>query len=652
MNINPEFVKVNDLFYDDIEYFIPLYQRDYAWSREQVYQLIDDIAVAAVTDEKDHRSYYLGSLVISERENPESHNLQYEVIDGQQRLITLHLINAYFARKKKRGNQSAVEQENLRPNLVFHKLRDNYNIFFKELYSNKNIDELKLHDSTHTTLLRTYEDIPSIITEVCLNHTNYKEYDKLEESHLEYYMRNYVKILRIPIPSSMDRNRYFQIMNTRGEQLEKHEILKAELMSQLANDEDKFASVWEKCSNYFSQHKESDLSDACISPKLDCNPIIDNISSDASLASIIDGIDKNSQTDDYIPTDSNGSRNFSSTNVVDFQNFLMIALKIYVDRYPNEISSNIQDVHETDTESNSIHITLDDKKLLQSFKKVFRFDDKSVSSQILQFGELLNNLFNTYKTYIIHRIDGRWSISADVLETTIPSNKKRVISLQTLFSSSAPAKNYQYWLYFALREDDKDKLATYSFWENMARHYLSGRYRAIKQDYETIMDDTELEQITDAYLNYDNRPVFALRLYDYLLWVGAVKDFSSDTAEELVFSADHHSIEHFYPQNPNQNSTQDNPQFNQVYLHQFGNLCLITPSMNSRFTNLTPKAKFDEYRNAKHDSIILERYYQQARKGEWDINEQQNTSRFETIYQRIQKNTEDAMNAFNDFLRS
>lgn len=35
------------------------------------------------------------------------------------------------------------------------------------------------------------------------------------------------------VPENTDLNRYFEIMNTRGEQLEQHDILKARLMKHL-----------------------------------------------------------------------------------------------------------------------------------------------------------------------------------------------------------------------------------------------------------------------------------------------------------------------------------------------------------------------------------------------------------------------------------
>ena len=45
--------------------------------------------------------------------------------------------------------------------------------------------------------------------------------------------QNKVHIIHYQVPKDIDLNHYFEIMNSRGEQLEKHEIEKARLMSVL-----------------------------------------------------------------------------------------------------------------------------------------------------------------------------------------------------------------------------------------------------------------------------------------------------------------------------------------------------------------------------------------------------------------------------------
>lgn len=66
------------------------------------------------------------------------------------------------------------------------------------------------------------------------------------------YLFRYVQIMQVRVPADTDLNHYFEIMNNRGEQLEKHEVLKARMMEQLQGCEQSqncLNAVWEACAN-------------------------------------------------------------------------------------------------------------------------------------------------------------------------------------------------------------------------------------------------------------------------------------------------------------------------------------------------------------------------------------------------------------------
>jgi hypothetical protein len=80
-----------------------------------------------------------------------------------------------------------------------------------------------------------------------------------------------------------DLNHYFEIMNNRGEQLEKHEVLKARLLNRLPAGKDQlvFNKIWESCSSLdryiqygFSKSIRKDLFGPAgmnLSPKMQTN---------------------------------------------------------------------------------------------------------------------------------------------------------------------------------------------------------------------------------------------------------------------------------------------------------------------------------------------------------------------------------------------
>ena len=78
------------------QFLIPIYQRTYSWTEKQCEQLWDDIVKAATSDTPSH---FLGSVVyVEEGLYQVSDVQQLLVIDGQQRLTTLTLLFAAFAK--------------------------------------------------------------------------------------------------------------------------------------------------------------------------------------------------------------------------------------------------------------------------------------------------------------------------------------------------------------------------------------------------------------------------------------------------------------------------------------------------------------------------------------------------------------------------
>ncbi|MEE1060081.1 MAG: DUF262 domain-containing protein [Treponema sp.] len=84
-----------------MHFFIPSYQRGYRWTKQQVLDLLNDIKEFAEKKKDEYEFYCVQPLVVKLLDNKEKekNNLNtnedwYEVIDGQQRLTTIYLILA------------------------------------------------------------------------------------------------------------------------------------------------------------------------------------------------------------------------------------------------------------------------------------------------------------------------------------------------------------------------------------------------------------------------------------------------------------------------------------------------------------------------------------------------------------------------------
>ena len=185
------------LFDADAHYVIPRYQRAYAW--EEIGQLIDDINDIDIDSLE---NYYIGSLIVSKIQGKAE---TYEVVDGQQRLTTLFLLLQYLV-------FDGVLEGDLGQTLSFD-CRPNSNYTLARIQK----------------ILASQIDDENSIEQPILNGLKVIRLKFEEKSGLnrdDFVSRlAHVVLYRIEVPEHTDLNRYFEIMNTRGEQLEQHDIL-------------------------------------------------------------------------------------------------------------------------------------------------------------------------------------------------------------------------------------------------------------------------------------------------------------------------------------------------------------------------------------------------------------------------------------------
>ena len=132
---------VNEL--SQYSFFIPSYQRGYRWTHLEVEDLLNDInefKPKEINNSDEKTWYCLQPIVVKDRSG-----LQYEVIDGQQRLTTLYLILYYL-------NQDYVESKRDKLFSIDYETRPNSKNYLQhpenEDYSN--IDFFYIHSAYNT----------------------------------------------------------------------------------------------------------------------------------------------------------------------------------------------------------------------------------------------------------------------------------------------------------------------------------------------------------------------------------------------------------------------------------------------------------------------------------------------------------------------
>lgn len=590
----------NNIFDTDTQYIIPLYQRGYAWEEKQLKQLIEDIY--DIPNEK--QNYYIGSLIVYKDNN------KYEVIDGQQRLTSLYLLLNCLGKK--------VEK-----NLIFEcREKSNYTLDkIKEVI--KSHKDKKLKQIENFEIDRIEASIKQGI-DILLDELNNFNPDDIKK-----FCNNLTKLIlyRIEVPQNTDLNRYFEIMNTRGEQLELHDILKANLMSYLEKDsvdQDIFSKIWDACADmtgYVQMHFTPSDREKIFGQKWnvlneqDCFELLKS-SNDEDKNKKVDISSSNEKTEDKttdkITIDKIIDKNFSINNddgfieddvrvrfesVIDFPYFLLHVLKVFVSMHNIKSESNNEIVDEL----------LDDKKLIDSFDRVvsngiisFNNEKLKISDNKKLFSKIfINCLLKTrflFDKYIVKReyanddLDGKWSIKN--LHQSTSNNSKKAYYKNTQFEESDNNKNKtNVMIQSALRVSYTSPKIMH--WITKLLIWLSSEKTENIVVFNEIAENIAIDAIKNNFFDVCDNNVFKMgvstphivfNFLDYLLW-------SEDTKKYEDFNFEfRNSVEHWYPQHPSKGTFDS---WDDV--DSFGNLCIIQRNLNSKFSNMPPEAKNSTY---------------------------------------------------------
>lgn len=593
------------------KYVIPIYQRNYAWEEKEIEQLIQDIIDYIPRNNEQTKNYYIGTLIINEV--VENNEVLFETIDGQQRLTTLSILTSVIKNKFKTNEESLDWYKFV--NLEFNN-RINSTDTLKYIYLNYFPNQYEENDG----IKNGYNLI--------LKHLD----KKLKEAGISIdifvnYLFNYVKILRVQVPLDTDLNHYFEIMNTRGEQLEKHEVLKASLLSlynEIKDDELKklkfeiFNTIWEAVSDmdYYMQYRfEVNFRKALFGK--DWNTL--NVTTYDEVLEIFDKYeypieDNKSDIDTIISNEKiyNGdefereeSDRFHS--VINFSNFLLHVLRVQIKEKA---------------------VVLDDKKLLDIFK--VQIDIAKESNSAVDFvDEFIFNLFKSrflVDKFIIKREDlngeDKWSLKTlkrydgtqasfvNTYGTDSNYDNEIIIMLLSMFHVSTPTMIYKHWFNAVLNylfnhydSDSEIAIDEYIIYlERFAIDLVLHRFLNVhKEDYYDLIYFRDNLSLTDYKIEYDNLYLkyhntennLLFNFLDYIIW----KEDEDGNFNDFHFTF-RSSVEHFYPQKP----IGGEPIEDIDQLHSFGNLCLISHSVNSKLSNHLPSAKKDYYK--KSDSKL------------------------------------------------
>lgn len=629
-------------------YNIPIYQRNYAWEAKEIEQLIQDITDYAIAHP--NKYYYIGTLVVASKDK------QFDTIDGQQRLTTLSILTTVIHNEFKKLDW-------------FNGLNIRFASRHKSMHTLDAVYNGDFQDSEYEPNIKAAYDICKGELKKLIDE------QKIDIEQFISYLYQYVQIVRVQLPDGIDLNHYFEIMNSRGEQLEKHEVLKSTLMSFFQNSDKReiyeycFNLIWEACSNMekYVQYGFTTSQRHLLFGTNDWNELVVE-SFDELVAKISTDLDKSpaipeSQKESILldidqiilsPTievkrGNNDDQPDRFNSVVNFQNFLLHVLKIQTDR---------EDV------------SLNDKDLLDMFNLCIPVDSTDKEGFAKQYIYNLLKCKFLFDKYIIKREfianTNRWALKSlkwyssgnvkngvkyvntfgEEQNETFDNENRRILLLLSMFHVSIPSMSYKYWLYASLRyvchqtEVESGKYIAYL--EHIAKSFVFDNYLAqTEQGYYSMINinlnpiDRAIEKLNLGKLRYGSlRNNLVFNFIDYLLWL-EMRD-TDPKIKQYEFTP-RSSVEHYYPQHPINDAIE---KISETYLHSIGNLCLISHEKNSRLNNHTPKAKQDYY--ATSESIDSIKQYLMMQKTNWSA--QQIVEHEEFVIALFERNLNSAFN--------
>lgn len=668
--------------FDHDTYRIPIYQRAYAWTATEVETLLRDIRDARLKSESlgSLRDYYLGSLVVNALHGNDE--IIYEVIDGQQRLTTLCILLSIVPRLL--NPHDTVWAERLHDSLRFEG-RERSQEDLKRL-ARDGAESIGLLETDGISNAATLIEAAARRTVSSSDHSTDPSSDVVFSTADLDYLLKHVRIVRTQLPPKTDLNHYFEVMNTRGEQLEKHEILKARLLQKLKDspqDQTTFSNTWDACthlnrhiqvqfsttkdrSNIFGEEweqfslKDSDSLFRRAQYSTANQETADDVPAGADEIRLVDLLrdsPRQSASSGETETDEEAG---SYGSIIDFPNFLLHVLKIKQGEHFSWDEHDQELAHE---------IRLEDKYLLEEFDKALVTAD---AQWVRDFGWLLlraRYLLDTFvirtqpglagdddENWVLHRAH-RYSSKnvkqqlsakntfgsgsqADDTEDQSAAGRK-VLMLQAMFQVTDTRRAAKYFLFQTLQWLHHNEQDGHVPAEQLARHLeISAQQRLA-----TLGLGDNLNQGTQV-------SNFVFNFLDYVLWLRGVEGehpLAQYITEPAVVSVikEHArtftfryrtSVEHFYPVAPDE--SQQHRTLEPYEYNQFGNLCIMSRSDNSARSNLIPSAKVSQYLSTNQSlkfQIMADKTHQLNRLGHtWDVQHmQQHGTAMANILQRV-----------------
>lgn len=592
---------------------VPIYQRLYVWSERQVQTLLNDLINAF---ERCEPIFYLGGVLMVEQSTYASDEtepaLTFDLIDGQQRFTTLWML-CYTWKHALEPFLAIPGSGDIREPRLHFAIRPEANELL-DAWANDNADYVM----PEATGLERMGKAAKLMTQVFSARAESKSASDWHA--LTRFVFEQVRFVVTTVPRETDLNKLFEVVNNRGVQLQHHEILKARMLHLLDERErPAFATLWDACADMdnYCERNLATLSDIpayeihayYASGKLyDASAMREEIarvtgkSEDdraLSLEDILGG--KADDLDDEAPSVEDDDPMSRVRSIIGFPLLLQHVLRIFLAEYQRDLPRVL------------------DRELLSLFEAHF-FGQEPNAAIVREFIDLLWKVRVLFDFNVVKWVDGG-DEEVLLLGNVTTSTSVNKGTRRNYINRSADTDAHRGLTMLQSMLYHSQEITTH-YWLTPFLWFMSKNLKAEHEDYFDFLahldnqlfcsgaEDTLVER-TGRFIQNPTRvrplvyrdvltqalgvdfPHYWFYKVEFVLWYQHGQQSDQPNRFRDFRLTAKNSVEHISPQTPRK---QDSNRVNAM-LNRFGNLALVSRSINSEYGNLPFNEKRQRFLN-------------------------------------------------------
>ncbi|HCU07162.1 MAG TPA: DUF4268 domain-containing protein, partial [Holosporales bacterium] len=221
----------------NVQFVIPVYQRNYDWTNTHCKELLNDIIAV---ESEDRGTHFIGSIVFVHEGTYSTNEVkELVIIDGQQRLTTINILYVALYRFAKENNR-AQDAERL------------YNMFLTNQYVQKESSKLKLKQTDTNSIAFKFimngtENENDAFSNVTENYNYFRSI--IEEDNFDLILRGLNRLIFVEISLERDKDdpqRIFESLNSTGLDLSQSDLIRNFILMDLPpKDQNRiFETIW------------------------------------------------------------------------------------------------------------------------------------------------------------------------------------------------------------------------------------------------------------------------------------------------------------------------------------------------------------------------------------------------------------------------